>query len=274
MMPSTSIAGQVYNRIDGPVSDAQIEIAGMSGVTDNDGRFVIPIVPQGNHETLVIHSRYDPETTWVKIELNTAELAFVLKRFIYDSIDVVNDANIVYTDFDGCPDCPVWWDYHQGDNHDDRLRLEYYSTEADDGRFFMGFTRALVQLPPLPEYLTPFDIDSAWLCLRPTGESYLPGAAAARRAVAGENPWTETLVAWSTAPEVSPLVLGGIDEFPDDVWTINVRTIYRDPRDLIRTVRLQKEEIGLTPVKEYLNFWSSEAPEVSDRPFVILKYYY
>ncbi len=275
LLASASLEGTVISRIDGPVAGAEVRLEMVVDTTDELGQFMMPVVPQGSHALSVSHSRYRPWAVPLSIDVAPAAVSAVLVRDVCDTIHISNDANLSLTEFEGCTDSPDWVIYDHGDDHDSRLRLQYFMRWPEIGAApCVGRLRFLIELPDPPAYLTPPQIDSAWLHLRLTGEQTGPVVVSARRASAEAAPWSENTVAWFDSPSVSNLLYAARLLSGEDAWIIDVRSIYRDSFNPGRTLRFQREEVGIVDPPENLYLWSSEAPDPANRPFVVIHYVY
>ena len=275
-LASAQLSGIVKHRLFGPIEGARVMVGEASTFTISDGSYVLPTAPQGTHQITVSHPDYDSNTDIITIGVNGITYDMVLTKFFCDTIPVELDASIYYSQFDGCSDCPEWGDSDYNSGLEEQLKLEYYlKTEPGPPlNTFVAKTRILLELPTMPEGVGRLNITSGNLLLHPVGEYQSTEFVSMRTATQGSDIWEENSVTWANSPSPSALLLSAEQMQPGQPLSFDIISLFSYLYDERVSITLQKEEIGQADPAQRLAFWSSEAPEPSLRPMIVLKYSY
>jgi hypothetical protein len=275
-LASAQLSGIVKHRLFGPIEGARVMVGEASTFTISDGSYVLPTAPQGTHQITVSHPDYDSNSDKITIGVNGITYDMVLTKFICDTIPVELDASIYYSQFDGCSDCPEWGDSDYNSGLEEQLKLEYYlKTEPGTPlKTFVAKTRILLELPTMPEGAERLNISVGNLLLHPVGEYQSTEFVSMRTATQGSDIWEENSVTWANSPSPSALLLSAEQMQPGQPLSFDIISLFGYLYDERVSIILQKEEIGQVDPAQRLAFWSSEAPEPSLRPMIVLKYSY
>jgi len=272
-LASASLSGTLRHRIDGPVGGARVEIADVAAYSSADGGFRLPVVPRGTHRVTVSHTAYDSLTQTLTIIDGENTLDTFLTRSICDTLPITDDASIAEPDLLGCGDCPAWGDVDENFGQSELLRLEYF-LKVDPGpptETYSARTRVLISLPPLPEEASRLNMSGVRLVLYPVDERQPQEYVSLRPVKGGSDVWSEDVVTWADQPEVSQLLYDAVLARPGQPLTVEVLPLFVD-LGARPSLLLQGEEVGEVDPPRRLSFYSSECPDESLRPVMIVRY--
>ncbi len=273
-MPTATLRGLVTHLRDGAIQDVEVTIEGVSTRTGPDGYYLIESAPIGTHPVTLSHTDYNSLETIVSLNNAVNWHSAFLTRTVGDTIPITVDATVATADWGSCATCPDWRESGRNYGQEDRLELAYFrQAKADSlGGFFTGRSHVYLTLPSISGSFPVDRVLRARLLLFPTGETGEPGALSIRRSLPYSRGWSENGVTWENAPDVFTTAFASAPYLSDEPYTIDVTDLYRSGLASDLTVRLQREELGLTDDIKRQTFWSSESSDPSLRPAVIFEY--
>ncbi len=272
-MADTRMSGCVSHVVDGPLAGVEVELAGLTAVTDEDGSFWFPHAPQGRHLVRFRHPNYLPTERFQTLDAQPALLDMRLQRHMVDTVVVTGDATVMWGNFGLCPSCPDWGS--PGDNYglSPTLLLGHYLAPDPlaPGSAWNGVARSVIALPGMPEHIELDEFQSARLELHPAAQPF-DGAVITLRRARQAFPWTETLMTWQTLPEtyVIPIAWHSLTDLTP--LAIDMTSYFAEGPGPPPSLVLQTDESGFATTPRTTSFHSRQSESLKKRPGIIFEY--
>lgn len=264
------VTGTVSHPYYGVVGAATVRIGEMSDVTDQNGRFEIDNAPVGEQVLTCTDAGpgYHDVMETIYVISSNQEIDITLTRTITSGTQVSNDATVKLSSID--PDMS-----EENYGFIGELELYFLNDEQHQTERF----RAFVTLPPIPEFITIDQIESAKLVLsrsssRAIEAAYNPKTVRAIRVV---ESWSEGAITFANLPETADTILvtgRARDQFTTE---FDLLDYYRDSTGIENGLMLildsdYRSEYTGSPSGERIKFFSREVAEPSVRPRVEFRY--
>ncbi|MFH1687447.1 MAG: carboxypeptidase regulatory-like domain-containing protein [bacterium] len=272
-MAATSLGGWVVNTVDGPVAGVTVTMPPSTTTTNEFGEFRLDIVPQGTHDLVCTHPDYNSTVMRISLAADQPDQMVRITRTVTDTIMIAEDASISSANYTDCEGCPDWGDESTNHGRDNALRLGWFMRpdQAASAGAWMARSRAILGLPDLPEGVPLCDLDRAIMILTPLAGASDGGYLSVRRVREAAADWIQTDITWSSAPEayLVPYWIGSIDQVS---YEVDVTAIYRDERDHLKSLVIQRDESGPAEPPRQLTLYSSEAQSPANSPLVEIQF--